>query len=161
MKEKAMTKNYKKIFITLLVVALVLGAVTGAAIPLTLRTQISEKSVIREQLRRQYEQLLQAGDPQVKGVDWDDYEDSHEGAWSGQITPLNPGNYVVIGVLGAFWLVVLVWYWVTVAQWLNKKSGEAGMNTALWTILGAVFNFLAVLAFLIVRGSMRRGSQPL
>jgi cytochrome bd-type quinol oxidase subunit 1 len=160
MKEKATTKNYKKIFITLLVIALVLGAVTGAAIPLTLRTQISEKSVLREQLRRQYEQALKSGDPQVEGMDWDDYEDAHEDAWHGQLTPLNAANYVVIGVLSAFWLIVLVWYWVTVAQWLNKKSGEAGMNTALWTILGAFFNFLAVLAFLIVRSSPRRGSQP-
>lgn len=42
-------------------------------------------------------------------------------------------------------------YWLMVAAWLYKASAKAGMNRALWPLLGLVFNLLAVLAFLILR----------
>ena len=47
-------------------------------------------------------------------------------------------------------------YWLLVAAWLYKASAKAGMNRALWTILGLLTNLIAVLAFLIVRGRMAR-----
>jgi hypothetical protein len=47
-------------------------------------------------------------------------------------------------------------YWLMVAAWLYKASAKAGMNRALWAILGLAGNILALAAFLIVRGSMSR-----
>lgn len=47
-------------------------------------------------------------------------------------------------------------YWLLVAAWLYKASAQAGMNRALWPILGLAGNLLAVAAFLIVRGRLSR-----
>ena len=43
-----------------------------------------------------------------------------------------------------------------VAAWLYKAAAQAGMNRALWSILGLVANLLAVAAFLIARGRLSR-----
>jgi hypothetical protein len=99
MKEKVMTKNYKKTFIILLIFGLLLGAVTGVAIPLSLRTQISEASVLREQARQQYEKDVKTYGAAAVG-DWDEYEDNYDSQWHSQLTPLSAANYTVIGVLG-------------------------------------------------------------
>lgn len=45
-------------------------------------------------------------------------------------------------------------YWLMIAAWLYKAAAQAGMNRALWPILGLFGNLLAVLAFLIVRGRL-------
>ena len=155
MKEKVMTKNYKKTFIILLIFELLLGAVTGVAIPLSLRTQISEASVLREQARQQYEKDIKTYGAAAVG-DWDEYEDNYDSQWHSQLTPLNAANYAVIGVLGSMCAIVLIIYWITVAEWLYKSAAVNGMNPSLWAILGAFFNFLAVLAFLIARDSPGR-----
>jgi len=46
--------------------------------------------------------------------------------------------------------------WLTAAAWLFKASSKAGMNRALWGILGLLACPAAAAAFLIVRGRMAR-----
>lgn len=52
-------------------------------------------------------------------------------------------------------LCALAW-WLLTAAWLYKAAAQAGMNRALWGVLGLLANLAAVLVFWIVRGRMTR-----
>lgn len=151
MKENLITKNFKRAFITILIVALASCAIAGAAIPLSLGTQISEASVLRQQAKLEYQKELEAGTLPA-GMDWDKYEDIYDEQWEDQLTPLTTANYAVIYGFIALGAVILAWFWVTTAQWLYKSAWLAGMDVRLWTTLGACFNLIAVVVFLAVRG---------
>ena len=162
MNEKILARNYKKTFIIILILALALGAATGVAIPLSLRTQISEHSVMIQQMRQEYLRQTQNNAAARQGnaeYDFEDYVDDHEETWESEMTPLSATNYVVIGGLGVLWLALLVWYWATVMGWLYKSAVWENMNRSLWMILGGFFNVFAVLAFLIVRDRPGRKSD--
>ena len=158
MQEKFLEKNFKKAFITILAVFIAVLAVAGAAIPLSLRTQISEGSVLRAQARQEYEAERAAGTLPA-GMDWDHFEDAYSEQWEDQLTPLSTANYVLIFGLSALALAVVLWYWITVVQWLEKSAYLADMDVHRWTVLGACFNFIAVIVFLAVRGRKRRISR--
>jgi len=75
---------------------------------------------------------------------------------SGPVTrPTAAAAGVGIASVALCGLCALAW-WLLAAAWLYKASAEAGMNRALWTVLGLLANLIAVLAFLIVRGRMTR-----
>ena len=148
MRDRILGRDYKRTFVLILLSALVLGAAAGISIPVSLRVQISEKSVLRQQAKEQYQQMA------IPGGDYDlhDYLDDQEDTWAVQMTPLTTANYILIGVMGGLVLIWLVWYWASVMGWLYQSADRENMNRPLWTILGGFFNFLAVFAFLIVRG---------
>ena len=148
MRDRILGRDYKRTFVLILLSALVLGAAAGISIPVSLRVQISEKSVLRQQAKEQYQQMA------ITGGDYDlhDYLDDQEDTWASQMTPLTTANYILIGVMGGLVLIWLVWYWASVMGWLYQSADRENMNRPLWTILGGFFNFLAVFAFLIVRG---------
>lgn len=148
MRDRILGRDYKRTFVLILLSALILGAAAGISIPVSLRVQISEKSVLRQQAKEQYQQMA------ITGGDYDlhDYLDDQEDTWAGQMTPLTTANYILIGVMGGLVLIWLVWYWASVMGWLYQSADRKNMNCPLWTILGGFFNFLAVFAFLIVRG---------
>ena len=148
MRDRILGRDYKRTFVLILLSALVLGAAAGISIPVSLRVQISEKSVLRQQAKEQYQQMA------ITGGDYDlhDYLDDQEDTWASQMTPLTTANYILIGVMGGLVLIWLMWYWASVMGWLYQSADRENMNRPLWTILGGFFNFLAVFAFLIVRG---------
>lgn len=153
MRDRILGRDYKRTFVLILLSALVLGAAAGISIPVSLRVQISEKSVLRQQAKEQYQQMA------ITGGDYDlhDYLDDQEDTWASQMTPLTTANYILIGVMGGLVLIWLVWYWASVMGWLYQSADRENMNRPLWTILGGFFNFLAVFAFLIVRDRPGRG----
>ena len=153
MRDRILGRDYKRTFVLILLSALILGAAAGISIPVSLRVQISEKGVLRQQAKEQYQQMA------ITGGDYDlhDYLDDQEDTWAGQMTPLTTANYILIGVMGGLVLIWLVWYWASVMGWLYQSADRENMNRPLWTILGGFFNFLAVFAFLIVRGRPGRG----
>jgi len=57
----------------------------------------------------------------------------------------------IVGGLGVIWVVLVLFYWFSVVEWLYKNSVVEGMNKSLWPILGLFLNFIAVFAFLIAR----------
>ena len=148
MRDRILGRDYKRTFVLILLSALILGAAAGISIPVSLRVQISEKSVLRQQAKEQYQQMA------ITGGDYDlhDYLDDQEDTWASQMTPLTTANYILIGVMGGLVLIWLMWYWASVMGWLYQSADRENMNRPLWTILGGFFNFLAVFAFLIVRG---------
>jgi hypothetical protein len=148
---KLLDRNYKKIFTIILILALVLGAVAGISIPLSLGTQISEKSVLRQQAREEYNKEIAAGTLPAS-MSFDDYEDAYEDMWASQLTPLTSTNYILIIGLGVLCAALAAWYWITVMQWLYKMAFFEGMNPALWMTLAGFFNVFAVIAFFIARG---------
>ncbi len=102
---------------------------------------------------------LTAALEQTYGEEHHDGEhDGHdsEDAWKSQITPLTPTHFVIFGVAGLLWLLLLAYYWLLTAAWLYRSAVNEGMNKSLWMILGLVGNLLAVAAFLIVRDAPRR-----
>ncbi len=153
MRDRILGRDYKRTFVLILLSALVLGAAAGISIPVSLRVQISEKSVLRQQAKEQYQQMA------ITGGDYDlhDYLDDQEDTWASQMTPLTTANYILIGVMGGLVLIWLMWYWASVMGWLYQSADRENMNRPLWTILGGFFNFLAVFAFLIVRDRPGRG----
>ena len=88
----------------------------------------------------------------------DGEHDAHhsEEAWKSKITPLNTMHFVLFGVVGVLWLVLLAYYWLLTAAWLYRSAVSEGMNKSLWMILGLVCNLPAVAAFLIVRDAPQR-----
>ena len=139
MKEKIMRWNYKKAFVTVVILAVVLALVSAIAVPLSLSQQIRDAHAWEQSVKTE---KLQSGER--------DGEQEH-GDWEKNITPLSVGHFVLFGSLIVLWLALGAVYWLLVMAWLCKNAVCEGMNKSLWPILGLFFNILAVFAFLIVR----------
>ena len=155
MKDLAMKLNYSKTFKRILVLFILLAVVTAVAIPLSLSQQISDAAALKQQyaLAEQAADQVAADDAGAKDgeKDHDKRDHDREDMWKSQITPLSAINYAIIGGLGVLWAVLAVYYWLAVVAWLYKSAVNEKMNRSLWPILGLFFNFLAVMAFCIVR----------
>ena len=148
MKDKIMRWNYKKLFVAILILAVVLALVSAIAVPLSLSQQLRDVHAWAQTAKT--ERMQEAGE-QVE----------HDGArerddWEQHITPLNTGHFVLFGSLILLWLALGAVYWLLVVAWLYKSALTEGMNKSLWPILGLFFNLFAVFAFLIVRDQPKR-----
>lgn len=143
MKEKIMRRNYKKAFITIVALAVVLALVSAISVPLSLSQQIRNAHAWEQTVKAE---RLQSGENQTEH----DGEREH-GDWAKNITPLSVGHFVLFGSLILLWLALGAVYWLLVMAWLYKNAVCEGMNKSLWWILGLLFNIFAVFAFLIVR----------
>ena len=145
MKEKIMHWNYKKAFVTIVILAVVLALVSAIAVPLSLSQQIRDAHA--------WEQNAKAERPQAgEGGSEREYEGERErDGREAAITPLNAGHFVLFCSLAVLWLALGAVYWLLVMAWLYKNAICEGMNKSLWWILGLFFNIFAVFAFLIVR----------
>ena len=143
MHEKVMRENYAKAYKLVIILALVLAVVSAVAIPLSLSQQIKDAAALEQTYGEEH---------------YDGEHDGHdsEDTWKSQITPLTPGHFVIFGVDGLLWLLLLAYYWLLTAAWLYRSAVNEGMNKSLWMILGLVGNLLAVAAFLIVRDAPQR-----
>lgn len=139
MKEKIMRWNYKKAFVTLIILAVVLALVSAIAVPLSLSQQIRDARAWEQTAKTE---KLQSGER--------DGEREHDD-WEKNITPLSVGHFVLFGSLIVLWLALGAVYWLLVMAWLYKSAVCEGMNKSLWPILGLFCNIFAVFAFLIVR----------
>ncbi len=152
MKDHVMSLNYAKTFKRILILFIVLAVVSAVAIPLSLSRQISDAATLRQQYALEKQNAVASGETKDKDHHHDDMED----VWKSQITPLNAVNYAIIGALGVLWVVLVLYYWFTVAAWLYKSAVQENMNKSLWLYLGLIFNFLAVMAFCIVRDQPKK-----
>ena len=143
MHERVMRENYAKAYKLVVILAVVLAVVSAVAIPLSLSRQIRDAAALEQTYGEEHH------DGEHDGHDSED-------AWKSQITPLTPTHFVIFGVAGLLWLLLLAWYWLLTAAWLYHSAVNEGMNKSLWMILGLVGNLLAVAAFLIVRDAPRR-----
>jgi hypothetical protein len=161
--QKIMATDFGKLLKRLIIIALVVVVVGGGLSAWMMRTQIAELSA----LDRAEEQSVQAIEniPQnsVREDAYGDGEHDREHDHgdreidpfdAGLVTrPTTPAIAAFIGWLALCGLCALA-YWLLVAAWLYKAAVQAGMNRALWPILGLAGNLLAVAAFLIVRGRL-------
>ena len=143
MKEKIMHWNYKKAFVTIVILAVVLALVSAIAVPLSLSQQIRDARAWEQTAKAE---RLQSGENQPEH----DGEREH-GDWEKNITPLSVGHFVLFSSLIVLWLTLGAVYWLLVMAWLYKNAVCEGMNKSLWPILGLFLNIFAVFAFLIVR----------
>lgn len=143
MHERVMRENYAKAYKLVVILAVVLAVVSAVAIPLSLSRQIRDAAALEQTYGEEHH------DGEHDGHDSED-------AWKSQITPLTPTRFVIFGVTGLLWLLLLAYYWLLTAAWLYRSAVNEGMNKSLWMILGLVGNLLAVAAFLIVRDAPRR-----
>ncbi|MDD3231420.1 MAG: zinc ribbon domain-containing protein [Oscillospiraceae bacterium] len=158
--EKVETTDFRKPFKRLIVIALIVVIACGALTGFLFRTQLAELHA----LEKMEEQTAWQTDGQSPMTDYGNGEhngdrehvDGHEIDVfdSGLVT--RPSTGAIITAITSIVLCSLcaLAYWLMVAAWLYKASAKAGMNRALWPILGLAFNVLAVFAFLIVRGGM-------
>lgn len=148
MKEKIMRWNYKKAFVTVVVLAVVLALVSAVSVPLSLSQQIRDahawEQTAEVKQAQEQEDLARHSDVQA-------HDD-----WETHITPLTTGHFVLFGSLAVLWLALGAVYWLLVIAWLYKNAVCAGMNKSLWPILGLFCNLFAVFAFLIVRDQPKR-----
>ncbi|MGC4020193.1 MAG: zinc ribbon domain-containing protein [Muricomes sp.] len=70
---------------------------------------------------------------------------------TGQFTMPTVGEILVFATYVSLCALITLTYWLLVMVWLYQAASKADMNKLLWTLLGLFFNFLAVIAFLIVR----------
>ena len=147
-KEKIMRWNYKKAFVTVVILAVVLALVSAIAVPLSLSQQIRDAHAWGQTAKAE---RLQSGEAKS-----DHDGDREHGDWGKNITPLNAGHFVLFGGLIVLWLALGAVYWLLVMAWLYKSAVCEGMNKSLWPILGLFFNLFAVFAFLIVRDRPNR-----
>lgn len=149
-------KPAKRLILITLVVVLLCGAVTGYL----LRTQISELSALKDSdVQTVQPSQVQPSDGRAqRGEDAEHDRDREERGLieSGLLTPPSAAARASAIVSVVLCGLCALACWLTVAAWLYKASSKAGMNRALWSILGLCLNLPAVLAFLIVRGRMAR-----
>ena len=143
MHEKVMRENYAKAYKLVVILAAVLALLSAIIIPLSLSQQIKDAAALEQTYGEEHH------DGEHDGHDSED-------AWKSQITPLMPMHFVIFGVAGLLWLLLLAYYWLLTAAWLYRSAVNEGMNKSLWMILGLVGNLLAVAAFLIVRDAPQR-----
>ena len=143
MNEKIMRWNYKKAFITRIILAAVLALVSAIAVPLSLSQQIRDAHA--------WEQTLKAEKLQAEETESARGGEREHGDWENHVTPLSAGHFVLFGSLFVLWLALGAVYWLLVMAWLYKNAVREEMNKSLWPILGLFFNIFAVFAFLIVR----------
>ena len=98
MKEKIMCWNYKKAFVTLVTLAVVLALVSAIAVPLSLSQQIRDAHTWEQTTKTE---RLQSGEAKSEH----DGEREH-GDWKKNITPLNAGHFVLFGSLIVLWLAL-------------------------------------------------------
>lgn len=143
MKEKIMRWNYKKAFITIVVLAVVLALVSVIAVPLSLSQQIRDAHAWEQTLKTE---RLQSGENQSEH----DGEREH-GDWEKNVTPLSVGHFVLFGSLIVLWLALGAMYWLLVMAWLYKKRNLRGHEQVALADSRLVLQYLSVFAFLIVR----------
>ena len=151
MKDKIMRWNYKKAFITVIILAIVLALVSAITVPLSLSQQLRDAHAWEQTAKA--ERMQEAG----KQTEHDSTRECDD--WEQHITPLNTGHFVLFATLAVLWLALGAVYWLLVVAWLYKNAVTEGMNKSLWSILGLFFNLFAVFAFLIVRDQPKR-SKP-
>ena len=73
-----------------------------------------------------------------------------------QLTPVGTGVKVAFAAVVLLFFLLGVCYWITVMEWMYKAAVLHGLNRALWSMLGGVFNFLALLVLLVVINDPKR-----
>ena len=116
MHEKVMQKNYARAYKLVILLTVVLAVLSAVIIPLSLSQQIRDAAALE----------------QTCGDDHHDGEhDGHGGedARKSQITPLTPAHFIIFGVTGLLWLVLLAWYWLLAEGGLlcTKKYRRQGV----------------------------------
>lgn len=76
----------------------------------------------------------------------------HIGLGHGNSLLLSFSGYVNIWLvfLSLMWIIIGILYWITVIEWIYKIAKIYNLNTALWPLLGAFFNIVAVFAIMII-----------
>lgn len=148
--EKLIGRNYKKRFIVIIITAAALLLVSVGAVAALTHTQISEAISLEKEYEQQ-EKLTEGS-----GAEREEGGKREEAGFEGKITPLPTASIVVLCALAAIWVVLALFYWVSVMEWLYKMAAKNGLNRALWPILGGVANIIAVLAMLIIVNDPKR-----
>ena len=164
--EKITATDFRKAFTLLIIIPLAVVVACAALNFFMFRTQLGELAA----LDKMEEQNIQAVHGQQENTghngDGEHEEDSEHGGADGHghgevdvfdaglVT--RPSTGAIVAAIGSIILCSLcaLAYWLTVAAWLYKAAVKAGMNCALWSLLGLAFNFLAVFAFIIVRARL-------
>ena len=145
MKEKIMRWNYKKAFITIVVLAVVLALVSVIAVPLSLSQQIRDAHAWEQTLKTE---RLQSGENQSEHAG-----EREHGDWEKNITPLSVGHFVLFGSLIVLWRAPAGRIMCPCSPWL-LTSGECSVpmgSTACTPITAA--------PICIIFGSIRKSSK--
>lgn len=151
--EKIAAADFRKPVKRLILITLAVVLVCGALNAYMFRTQISEIAA----LKSTEEQTARQSAEQAAGEKSRPHERDEEDLFdSGLVTRPSAAALATAVTSVVLCGLCALAYWLTVAAWLYKAAAGAGMNRALWTILGLLLNLPALLAFLIVRGRMTR-----
>ena len=67
-----------------------------------------------------------------------------------QLTPVSTGAKIAFATIAVLFLLLGVFYWITVAEWLYKMAVLNSLNRALWPMLGLIFNIFVIPVLLVV-----------
>lgn len=150
--EKCIERNYTKRILAILIAAAVLLVAVAVLVPVTLRRQIAEFRALEEAREQQKEQTQPDASDPAAGREARK-KDSHEREFKAilrQLTPIGTGTKLAFAAVALLALLLGIFYWVTVAEWLYKTAVRRGLNRALWPMLGLLFNVLTVPVLLVV-----------
>lgn len=185
--QKLVKRDYTRRILTIIVAALALFLALAITIPVTLHTQISELRAIgeaREAEERQQEQSGQdeqsgqSGQPETDAnLNEDGQENGHEDvhetvheakrddreralkAALRQLTPVSTGAKIAFATIAVLFLLLGIFYWITVAEWLYKMAVLNNLNRALWPMLGLIFNIFVIPVLLVVLCDPKRAAE--
>lgn len=142
--EKVLKRNYKKRFVSVLIAALLLTAVSVTVLVTTMRAQLAE-------LRG----ILEAYDSEEESVKDGDAE--HEIKAALRAVP-RPGRAAkaAAALSAAAFLLLWLFFRVSIAEWLYKEAVIRRLNRALWPMLGGAVGVLAIPALLVVINDPKR-----
>lgn len=166
--DQIMNRNFYKVFKNIIICAAILLLITVAGFSMAFHVQIGEMYSFLQNpnqqisvdnttdLSRSEANVSDMHSDKLEHNIWQQHDDEHEYELEmllSEITPPSVISLVFMSMLLILWLLLIIYYWICVVEWLYKSSVNSGMNRALWPILGVFFNLLAVCAFLIVRES--------
>lgn len=153
--EKLVARNFKKRFIAIAIAAAVMLVLSAASVAVLCHTQISEAVTLEKTLETQEKLQSEA----QRGDEEGGHDSEREDPELFQIgMPLPVVSIVILIVVAALDSVLMLFYWASVVEWLYKAAVKNWLNRALWPILGAFFNLLAVFALLIIINEPKRGT---
>lgn len=136
--EKIVVRDYKKRMISILTAAIVLLAAVAFLIPTTLHKQIAQFRALEEAHEKQ--ERAETTNANLNAQHGD--KEQKLKSVLRQLTPVGTGTKAAFAVVAFLALLLGIFYWITIAEWLYKTAVLNGLNRALWFMLGLLFNIL-------------------
>ena len=148
--QKCVERSYKRRVLAILIAAGVMLAAMAVLIPITLHRQMAEFRRIEEAREKQEQsETVVDGGEERQNRERDEWKKEIRSVLH-QLPPVGDGAKIVFAVMAALLILLGIFFWITVVEWLYKMAVLHGLNRALWPMLGMIFHILVIPVLLVV-----------